>query len=88
LQGITTIADYFIICSGESTKQVKAITEHIEEKFSLQDIKPLGIEGLRYSHWVLMDYGDVIIHIFEEETRAYYELEKLWIDAKRVHLGD
>ena len=86
MQGLTTITDYFIICSGESTTQVKAITEHIYERFSLKDIKPLGIEGFSYNHWVLMDYGDVIIHIFEETTRAYYELEKLWIDAKRVHL--
>lgn len=88
MQGLTTITDYFIICSGESTTQVKAITEYIEERFNLQNIKPLGIEGLNYSHWVLMDYGDVIIHIFEETTRAYYELEKLWIDAKRVYIED
>ncbi len=83
MQGLTTITDYFIICSGESTTQVKAITEYIEERFNLQNIKPLGIEGLNYSHWVLMDYGDVIIHIFEETTRAYYELEKLWIRRQK-----
>ncbi len=47
-------------------------------------LKPFSIEGLRYAHWVLMDYGDVIVHIFEEETRAYYELEKLWLDAPRI----
>ncbi len=47
-------------------------------------VKPLSMEGLRYAHWVLMDYGDVIVHIFEEETRAYYELEKLWLDAPRI----
>ncbi|MEW6571058.1 MAG: ribosome silencing factor [Nitrospirota bacterium] len=88
LQGLTTIADYFVICSGESTTQVKAITEKIEEKFDLEDVKPVGIEGLSYGHWVLMDYGDVIIHIFEDATRAFYELEKLWIDAKRVDLED
>jgi ribosome-associated protein len=84
LQGLTTIADYFVICSGESTPQVKAIKEQIEEKFKELRVKPLGIEGLTYNHWILMDYGDVIIHIFEEETRAFYELEKLWIDAKRI----
>jgi ribosome-associated protein len=88
LKGLTTITDYFVICSGESTTQVKAIAELIEEKFDEAGIKPLGIEGLKYSHWVLMDYGDVIIHIFEEETRAFYELEKLWIDAKRVQLSE
>jgi ribosome-associated protein len=84
LQGLTTITDYFVICSGESTTQVKAIEEQIEEKFKEARVKPVGIEGLTYNHWVLMDYGDVIIHIFEEETRAFYELEKLWIDAKRI----
>jgi len=84
LQGLTTITDYFVICSGESTTQVKAIAEQIEEKFKEMRVNPLGIEGLTYNHWVLMDYGDVIIHIFEEETRAFYELEKLWIDAKRI----
>jgi ribosome-associated protein len=51
-------------------------------------MRPLSIEGLKHSHWVLMDYGDIIIHIFENETRMYYELEKLWIDAKRVILQE
>ncbi|MBI5187684.1 MAG: ribosome silencing factor [Nitrospirae bacterium] len=86
LKGLTIIADYFVICSGESTIQVKAITELVEERFDRAGIKPLGIEGLNYSHWVLMDYGDVIIHIFEEDTRTFYGLEKLWIDAGRIQL--
>lgn len=86
LQGLTTIADYFVICSGESTPQVKAIEEEIEERFSREGLKPLGIEGMKNSLWVLMDYSDVIIHIFEVQTRAFYELEKLWIDAKRIQL--
>lgn len=84
LQGITTIADYFVICSGESTPQVKAIEEHVESKLAEQGVGLLRIEGLRYCNWVLMDYGDVIIHIFEDEMRAFYELEKLWIDAMRI----
>ncbi len=73
-----------MISSGESTTQVKAIAEHIEEEFLKEKVKPLSIEGLPYAHWVLMDYGDVIVHVFEEETRAYYELEKLWLDAPRI----
>lgn len=84
LKGLSVIADFFIICSGESTTQVRAIAEAIEENFSKKGIRPAGIEGLNYSHWVLMDYGDVIIHVFEEETRAYYQLEKLWLDAPRM----
>jgi len=86
LQGLTTITDYFVICSGESTTQVKAITEEIEERFRAEGVKPLGIEGLSHGRWVLMDYNDVIVHIFEEETRKFYELEKLWIDAERIRL--
>jgi ribosome-associated protein len=73
-----------VICSGESTTQVKAIEEQIEERLKEEGIKLRGVEGLTFSHWILMDYGDVIVHIFEEETRAFYELEKLWIDAKRI----
>jgi ribosome-associated protein len=84
LKGVSIIADYFIICPGESTTQVRAIAEAIEESFSKKGIRPLGIEGLNNSRWVLMDYGDVIIHIFEEETRAYYQLEKLWLDAPTI----
>lgn len=59
----------------------------MQEKSAKKGMKLLGIEGMGYSHWVLIDYGDVIFHIFEEETRAFYELEKLWMDAKRVPLG-
>lgn len=84
LQGLTTITDYFVVCSGESTTQVKAIEEQIESKLKEERVKPLGVEGLTYNRWILMDYGDVIVHIFEEETREFYELEKLWIDAKRI----
>ncbi len=84
MKDLVIYTDYFVICSGESTTQVKAIAEHIEEGFLKRAIKPLSIEGLSYAHWVLMDYGDIIVHVFEEETRAYYELEKLWLDAPRI----
>jgi ribosome-associated protein len=87
LKGLTIIADYFVICSGESTTHVKAIAESIEEKAKRSGIRPLGIEGLTHSHWVLMDYGDVMIHIFEEETRSFYGIEKLWMDARSIPLG-
>jgi len=86
LKGVSIIADYFIICSGESTTQVRAIAGAIEENFAKKSIRPAGIEGLNYSHWVLMDYGDIIVHVFEEETRVYYQLEKLWLDAPRIHV--
>lgn len=88
LKGLTIIADYFVICSGESTTQVKAVAEYVESEFLKKSVRPLSIEGLRYAHWVLIDYGDVIVHVFEDETRAYYELEKLWLDAPRISLPD
>ena len=67
---------------------MKAIAEHIESEFVKHSLKPLSIEGLRYAHWVLMDFGDVVVHVFEEETRAYYELEKLWLDAPRISVEE
>jgi ribosome-associated protein len=88
LTGLTVIADYFVICSGESTTQVKAIAESITYEFGLKGIKPLGIEGLDFSHWVLIDFGDVIIHVFEKETREYYSLERLWMDAKTIEVHE
>ena len=88
LSGLTVIADYFVICSGESTTQVKAVAEFIEQEFARKRVKPLGIEGAAHSHWILLDYGDVIIHVFEKETRAYYNLEKLWMDAKIIEIDE
>lgn len=76
-----------MICSGENPVQIKAITEAIEEGLAKNRIYPMGVEGLDFARWVLMDYGDVVIHIFNEEARAYYELERLWMDAPRVAIG-
>lgn len=84
LKDLSTIADYFVICSGENAAQVKAIAEAIEEYFSREKISPLGREGLEAARWVLLDYGDIIIHVFDEETREFYDLEKFWIDAPRI----
>lgn len=88
MKGLTSFTDYFVLCSGQSTQQVKAIVEHIEEALSGERIKPLGVEGRGYGHWVLMDYNDVIVHVFEAETRRYYELEKLWLDAPRIPVDE
>lgn len=67
---------------------MKAIAENIETELAKHSIRPAAIEGMRFAHWVLMDYGDVIVHVFEEETRAYYELEKFWLDAPRIIVED
>ncbi len=86
--GLTSVADVFIICSGRSSRQVSAIADHIERFLKERKIKPLSIEGKSDGQWVLMDYGDVIIHVFYEETRRFYDLEGLWVDAKRITTGN
>jgi len=86
LKDLSVMSDYFVICSGESTTHVRSIVDNIEKEFRLKKIKPSGIEGHKLNQWVLMDYSDVIVHVFEEETRAFYELEKLWLDAPRIDI--
>ena len=81
---LTSIGDVFIICSGRSNRQVSAIADHINRSLKEKGIRPLSIEGRKEGLWVLMDYGSVIIHVFYEETRSFYDLEGLWVDAKRL----
>lgn len=88
VKNLTFIADYYVICSADNIIHVKTIAENIGTIFQQSGLKPLGIEGLLHVHWVLMDYGDVIVHIFEEQTRLYYSLEKVWLDAPRIHIDD
>ena len=78
-------ADYFLICSVESEPQGLAIASYIEEMLAEQNISPVGIEGTQNAKWILMDYDEVIVHIFYESTRRIYDLESLWNDAPRVH---
>lgn len=85
---LTSIADAFILCSGRSNRQVTAIAEYIEADLKSQGVRPLSIEGRREGHWVLMDYGDVVIHIFYEPVREVFDLEGLWIDAGRIVTDD
>lgn len=81
---LTTIADYFIVCSGTSDRQAQAIAEAIVEAGIEEGRRPLGVEGLPSAHWVLVDFGDVIVHVFTPEEREYYKLERLWGDAPVV----
>jgi len=81
---MTTMADTFIICSARSNRQVTAIAQFIATYLKKKGKKAIHIEGRKEGHWVLMDYGDVIIHIFLEPMRSFYDLEGLWSDAKRV----
>jgi ribosome-associated protein len=86
VKNLSSFTDYFVIFSGSSDRQVQAIASHIEEKLGKEGVYPLGIEGKREGHWVLLDYGDVIIHIFYHPIREFYDLERLWADAPRVEL--
>jgi ribosome-associated protein len=84
LKKASSLTDYFLICSGRSDRQVQAIAESIEEKMSEKGARPLGEEGMREGRWVLMDYDDVVIHIFYDPVRRHYDLEGLWIEAPRI----
>jgi ribosome-associated protein len=84
VRNLTSVAEAFIICSGRSNRQVQAIAEHAKKELKSQHRSPLSIEGLKDGHWVLLDYGDVIIHVFYEPVRSFYDLEGLWTDAKRL----
>jgi ribosome-associated protein len=86
VRDLTSIADVFIICSGRSNRQVVAIAEHIERQLRKHKVKPLSVEGTAEGHWVLMDYGHVIVHVFFESVRSFYDLEGLWSDARRIPL--
>lgn len=86
LKGISDITDFMVICQGNSTRQNSAISAEIQKKLSRQfKLKPFGVEGQREADWILLDYIDFVVHIFLEETRARYSLEKLWMDAKRYN---
>lgn len=83
---LTSIADFFIISSGNSSRQVQAITQHIQQRMREEGFRPYGLEGEQEGQWVLMDYGDVVIHIFYQPVREFYDLEGLWNEAPRVEL--
>jgi ribosome-associated protein len=80
VRGVCTFTDFIIICTGMSDRQIKAMAEHVMESFG----KPFGAEGVEQGRWVLLDYIDVVIHIFQDETRRYYDLENMWFEAKKV----
>ncbi len=83
---LTSYTDTLIICSGRSNRQVSAIAEHIKLELKKKKIKPLSIDGMKEGKWVLLDYSDVIIHVFYEETRSFYDLEGLWADARQIDI--
>jgi len=84
VQGLSGVTDYFLVCSGRSTTHLKSITDAIREELKDDGVRPLHVEGATESGWVLLDYGDVLMHVFLEDTRAYYALERLWGDAPSI----
>lgn len=87
IKTLSSFSDYFIICSGTSDRQVQAIASSIQENLKEFGIIPLGVEGEKLGKWVLIDYDDVIIHIFYEPIREFYEIERLWSDSPRMEIG-
>lgn len=83
---LTSVTDYLVLCSGESERQVRAIADNIDRALSSRQSPPLSIEGTSSSQWVLMDFGDVVAHVFLSNVREHYALEKLWGDAPRVRI--
>jgi ribosome-associated protein len=88
LREVTEFTDVFIITGGTNVRQVQAIADGIEEDLKLIDARPSRKEGYNAAEWILMDYGDFVVHIFEEKAREFYDLERLWRDAKRVQIPE
>ncbi len=88
LKGISSFADYFVICSGDSDIQVKAIADEITRKMKKLGVRPYNEEGTTTNSWILVDYVDVVVHVFKHETRLHYSLEKLWGDANVIEIKD
>jgi ribosome-associated protein len=84
VRGKVDYSDYVVIMSGRSDRHVAALARHVEEALRAKGQRCLGVEGLPQASWLLMDFGDVIVHVFHQDTRGYYDLERLWIDAARV----
>jgi ribosome-associated protein len=86
LRGLCTFADYFLIASAGSTRQVRAIAERVEEQLTRASIRMSHHEGMGEARWILLDYQDVVVHIFDDQTREFYDLERLWADAPKQQL--
>jgi len=84
LSSLLVVTDIFLIASGTSTRHVRTLVDDVEDALRLHDRKPIRREGKEHGEWVLLDYGDLIVHVFDPETRVYYDLERLWADAPRI----
>lgn len=86
LSAITEFTDYFFICTGNSSRQTQAIADEIVERLKKSGVRSLNIEGYKTAEWILIDFGAFVVHIFTEESRRFYDLERLWRDAERVEI--
>lgn len=84
IRGISFVADYFVICAGRTDVQVKAIAKEVEERLTEVGVSPQRVEGKSEGVWILLDYADFIVHVFRQQEREYYNLERLWADAQQV----
>ncbi|MFB3777015.1 MAG: ribosome silencing factor [Bryobacteraceae bacterium] len=87
LREVTSFTDYFVICSGSNSRQIQAISDEIGQQLKQQGVLPRSVEGYDNAEWILADYGDFIVHIFSERARAYYDLERLWRQARTVEVA-
>ena len=85
---VSSIADYFIIASGNNKSQVQAMIDNVEEKLGRAGFVPKQIEGYNSANWILMDYGDIIVHVFDKENRLFYDLERIWRDGKMISVEE
>ena len=88
ITNLTIIADYFIIATGTSTTQVKSLADEVDFQLGQLGIEPRGIEGVRAANWIVLDYGDIVVHVFYRDTRDEYQLERLWADGEQVDISN
>ena len=81
IEKVSSLADYFIIASGTNRNQVQAMADNVEEALEKEGVRPKNIEGYQTANWILMDYGDIVIHLFDEENRLFYDIERIWRDG-------
>lgn len=85
---VTSIADYFVIANGTSNTQVKSLTDYVQDELEEQGVRPLRVEGYASASWILLDYGSVVVHVFREDTRQFYDLERLWQDGRQLDVQE
>ncbi|MDE5823076.1 MAG: ribosome silencing factor [Lachnospiraceae bacterium] len=86
ISGVSTIADYFVITNGINVSQIQALADNVEEKLNTNGIHPRSVEGYNTANWILMDYNDILVHIFDKESRGFYDLERMWRDGKVIDI--